>query len=93
MIVVEGEFGVGKPDERVHRHAMTALGVTESDTWVVGDNFGWEVEAPQALGMKAVWCDHRDEGIPPHETAIPDRIVKVISELVPTDARTSGHAL
>lgn len=89
VVVVEGEFGVGKPDERVYRHAMAALGVTEADTWVVGDNFGWEVEAPQAMGIKAVWCDHRAEGVPAHETAEPDRIVTAISELLPHDARDS----
>ena len=82
VIVVEGEFGVGKPDPRVYRHAMTALGVTEADTWVVGDNFGWGVEAPQALGIKAVWCDHAAEGVPAHETAVPDLIVTAISELL-----------
>jgi putative hydrolase of the HAD superfamily len=86
VIVVEGEFGVGKPDPRVYRHAMEALGVAADDTWVVGDNFGWEVEAPQALGIKAVWCDHRAEGIPAHETAVPDRVVHAISELLPGDA-------
>ena len=84
-IVVEGEFGVGKPDPRVYHHAMDVLGVTATDTWVVGDNFGWEVEAPQALGIRAVWCDHRAEGIPSHETAVPDRIVNAISELLPAD--------
>ncbi|MEO2003386.1 MAG: HAD family hydrolase, partial [Candidatus Poribacteria bacterium] len=82
VIVVEGEFGVGKPDPRVYRHAMTALGVTEADTWVVGDNFGWEVEAPQGLGIKAVWCDHEAGGIPAHGTAVPDLIVTAISELL-----------
>ncbi len=84
-IVVEGEFGVGKPDPRVYRHAMDTLGVGVADTWVVGDNFGWEVEAPQALGIKAVWCDHAREGIPSHEAAVPDRVVHAISELLPGD--------
>jgi putative hydrolase of the HAD superfamily len=91
VIVVEGEFGVGKPDPRVYHHAMAQLDVTVENTWVVGDNFGWEVEAPQALGMKAVWCDHRREGIPAHETAVPDRIVTAISELLPA-AESQGES-
>ncbi len=82
VIVVEGEFGVGKPDERVYRHAMRELGVTPAETWMVGDNFGWEVEAPQALGITAIWCDHAAGGIPAHETATPDRIVTSIAELL-----------
>ncbi|MAF10161.1 phosphoglycolate phosphatase [Candidatus Poribacteria bacterium] len=82
VIVVEGEFGVGKPDERVYRHAMRELGVTPAETWMVGDNFGWEVEAPQALGITAVWCDHAATGVPAHETATPDRTVTSIAELL-----------
>jgi putative hydrolase of the HAD superfamily len=85
VIVVEGEFGVGKPDPRVYRHAMGALGVTPEQTWMVGDNFGWEVEAPQALGITAIWCDHAATGIPAHETATPDRVVTSISELLPRE--------
>jgi putative hydrolase of the HAD superfamily len=35
-ILIEGEFGVGKPDARVYHAAMSALGSVPSDTWMVG---------------------------------------------------------
>lgn len=81
-IVIEGEFGVGKPDHRVFRHAMEQLGVGPDDTWMVGDNLEWEVASPQKLGIHCIWVDHRDEGLPEQTPAQPNRIVRAISELV-----------
>ena len=44
-IQIEGEHGFGKPEERAYLHAMEALGVTAKDTWMIGDNLEWEVDA------------------------------------------------
>jgi putative hydrolase of the HAD superfamily len=57
-VQIEGEHGFGKPEERAYQHAMQALGVGPSETWMVGDNLEWEVVAPQRLGIYAVWHDH-----------------------------------
>ena len=37
-ILIEGEFGAGKPDESVFRRMLEQLGVTAGDTWMVGDD-------------------------------------------------------
>ncbi len=37
-ILIEGEFGVGKPDERVYLHALDQLKVLPKEAWMVGDN-------------------------------------------------------
>ena len=63
-IQIEGEHGFGKPEERAYLHAMEALGVTAPDTWMIGDNLEWEVEAPQRLGIYAIWIDVHGEGLP-----------------------------
>ena len=81
-IILEGEFGVGKPDRRVFDHALKELDSTPADTWMVGDNLQWEVAAPQALGLKGIWVDWRGTGLPPDSTVTPDRIVQSISELI-----------
>jgi putative hydrolase of the HAD superfamily len=81
-IQIEGEHGFGKPEERAYRHAMTALGVAATETWMVGDNLEWEVAAPQRLGIHAIWYDPAGDGIPPGSTATPDRIVRSLSELL-----------
>jgi putative hydrolase of the HAD superfamily len=82
-IQIEGEHGFGKPEERAYLHAMQALDVTAADTWMIGDNIEWEVEAPQRLGIYAIWMDVHGEGLPAGSTVKPDRIIRSLSELVP----------
>jgi len=81
-IQIEGEHGFGKPEERAYLHAMEALGVTASDTWMVGDNLEWEIVAPQRLGIYAIWMDVHGEGLPAGSIVKPDRIIRSLSELL-----------
>src|SRR5207249_3622441 len=37
-VLIEGEFGVGKPDPAVYRHVLTTLGADPAETWMVGDH-------------------------------------------------------
>jgi putative hydrolase of the HAD superfamily len=82
-IQIEGEHGFGKPDERAYLHAMEVLGVTAAETWMVGDNLEWEVEAPQRLGIYAIWIDVHGQGLPTDSTVRPDRIIRSLTELLP----------
>ena len=81
-IIVEGEFGIGKPNDEVYLHAMETLGVRPDETWMVGDNFEWEVVAPKRLGITAIWVDARAEGLPQAPSVMPDRIISSITELI-----------
>jgi putative hydrolase of the HAD superfamily len=83
-IQIEGEHGFGKPEERAYLHAMDALGATAEDTWMVGDNLEWEVVTPQRLGIYAIWMDVHGEGLPEGSTIKPDRIIRSLSELLPS---------
>ena len=85
-IQIEGEHGFGKPEERAYRHAMQALGVTASETWMIGDNLEWEVEVPQRLGIYAIWIDVHGEGLPADTPIRPDRIIRSLTELLPNEA-------
>jgi putative hydrolase of the HAD superfamily len=82
-IQIEGEHGFGKPDLRAYQHAMQALGVTASETWMIGDNLEWEIEVPQRLGIYAIWMDAHGEGLPAQSTVKPDRIIRSLTELLP----------
>ena len=86
-IQIEGEHGFGKPDDRAYLHAMSALGVEARDTWMIGDNLEWEVVAPQRLGIYAIWIDTHGEGLPPGSTIKPDRIIRSLTELLPSVKR------
>ncbi|MCI0438521.1 MAG: HAD family hydrolase [Chloroflexi bacterium] len=81
-ILIEAEFGAGKPDERVYRHALEQLGVTPSEAWMVGDNLEFDVAGPQKLGICGIWIDHAGKGVPALSKVRPDRIVVSISELI-----------
>jgi len=82
-IQIEGEHGFGKPDDRAYLHAMQALGVEARDTWMIGDNLEWEVEAPQRLGIYAIWLDAHGAGLPAESAVKPDRIIRSLAELLP----------
>jgi len=81
-IQIEGEFGQGKPELDVYRHALEKLGCDACDAWMVGDNYEWEVVAPQSLGICGIWYDPFDAGIPAHATAKPSCVIKRLAELV-----------
>ena len=80
-IQIEGEFGCGKPDQRVYVAALTALGARPQTTWMVGDNLEWDVAAPQRLGLSGIWLDGARTGLPAGTNVQPQRIIHALSEL------------
>jgi putative hydrolase of the HAD superfamily len=80
-IVIEGEFGVGKPHESVFRTLLSALSADPSSTWAVGDNLEFDVIAPMDLGLFGIWVNARQRGLP-EGAAKPDRVITGLSELV-----------
>ena len=81
-IQIEGELGVGKPDERAFRLALDALGVEATEAWMVGDNLEFDIRGAQQAGIYAVWVDARGGGLPDGTTVRPDRIIGALSDLV-----------
>ena len=81
-IVIEGEFGVGKPDERVFHHARRELDIPFESTWMVGDNLEADIAPAVALGMHTVWVDGAGAGLPDDAASRPHRVVREISELM-----------
>ena len=81
-VLVEEEFGAGKPDEQVYIHALEKLDATPSEAWIVGDNLEWEVSAPQRLGITAIWHNPNGRGLPQGSSVQPDRIIRSLSELL-----------
>ena len=80
-ILVEGELGFGKPDERVYRRALTELGVKPEEAWMAGDNLEFDVAAPQRLGVSGVWIDLQGRGLPRGSAVKPHYIVRSLAEL------------
>ena len=81
-IIIEDEFGVGKPDPRVYRHAMGQLAVRPAEAMMVGDNLHADISGAQSLGIYAVWVDWKGGGLPENSPITPDGAVRTISELL-----------
>ncbi|QHT60868.1 HAD family hydrolase [Paenibacillus lycopersici] len=79
LILIEGEFGTGKPEQAVYLHAMQELNVKAEEAWMVGDNFDWEIVAPQAVAMKGVWVNPKR--LAPTGGITPFRTIETLSEL------------
>ena len=80
-ILIEEEFGVGKPDERVYLHVIEQLDTSPSESWMVGDNLEWEVATPQRLGIFSIWVDSDGTGLPETANVKPGRIIRRLSTL------------
>lgn len=82
VIVIEGEFGHGKPHPNVFLHAMTSVGSHGGDSLHIGDNLYADVGGAKSAGMHAAWI-HRDrlelKETPEHA---PDRVFAHLGDLL-----------
>ncbi len=81
-ILIEGEFGAGKPDKSVFMHTIDILGVSTENAWMVGDDLKRDILGANEAGIFSVWVDWQNKGLPDSAPAQPDRIINTISELV-----------
>jgi putative hydrolase of the HAD superfamily len=82
VIVIEGEFGAGKPDEVVYRHALAALGARPERASMVGDHLEFDVAGSQRLGMRGIWIDRAGAGLPAAGAVKPALIIRSLDELL-----------
>ncbi len=80
-VLIEGEFGYGKPHQAVYLEALNRLGTKPEETWMVGDNYEWEVVGPMQHGIRGIWIDHAGEGLPETAEVEPYAIIHSITEL------------
>ena len=81
VIVIEGEFGAGKPDEVVYRHALAALRTAPAAAVMIGDHLEFDVEGSQRAGLRGIWLDRAGDGLPPGSAVRPHRIIRGLAEL------------
>ena len=81
VMVIEGEFGAGKPDEAVYRHALDTLRARAEETCMVGDHLDFDVAGAQRLGIRGIWVDRARAGLPAGCVVRPDSIIRELSEL------------
>jgi putative hydrolase of the HAD superfamily len=87
-VIVSEAVGVQKPDRRIFRLALDALGVEPERAWFVGDNPVNDVLGAAAAGLTAVWF--RGGGGWPEAHPEPSRSIDALGELVPLVDRALG---
>jgi HAD superfamily hydrolase (TIGR01509 family) len=80
-IFIEGELGFGKPDVKVFKMAMEAVGTDKEKIIMVGDKLEWDIRGAAEAGIASVWCDYNKEGLPSGCADKPDHVINDISEL------------
>jgi putative hydrolase of the HAD superfamily len=81
LIIVEGEFGAGKPHADVFKAALDYFKAAAAETCMVGDDLERDIRGAQALGIFSIWVDWRRKGLPEGSAISPDCIVSSLAEL------------
>nr|WP_245976406.1 HAD hydrolase-like protein [Paenibacillus prosopidis] len=66
----------------MYHHAVNQLSVKPEEAWMVGDNFEWEVIAPQQIGIKGIWINLKGINTASFHQIQPYQSIKAINELV-----------
>ena len=80
-IVVSGDYGFRKPDPRLFRYALDALGVAAEDAVHVGNDMHRDVFGARELGLRTVMFDS-DQGTKEHPDTVPDHTITDHRELL-----------
>jgi len=81
-IVIESEFGAGKPDQRVFRAALEQMDALPTQAWMIGDDLMRDIQPAQLLGMGTVWVDIENSGLPGSSPIVPMLTVHAVADLV-----------
>ena len=80
FVIVSEEAGYAKPDPRIFRDALNAMGLSSPErVMFVGDNPVADIDGAKRFGMKAAWARRGREypaGLPP-----PDYVIDFVTEV------------
>ena len=80
FIIVSEDQGYAKPDPRIFRDALTALGLTSpGDVLFVGDNPVNDIDGARAFGMRTAWVSRGKQF--PAELAAPYVVIERVTDL------------
>lgn len=79
VILISGDVGWRKPNQRIFQKALESLRVDASETVFVGDSVLFDIEGPKKVGMKTVLIRKSSTG--EKETGNPDAVINELDEL------------
>ena len=79
-VIISEEQGYAKPDPRIYRDALTALGLASPEAVLfVGDNPVTDIDGARAFGMRTAWVNRGREF--PAELQPPDIVIERVTDL------------
>jgi putative hydrolase of the HAD superfamily len=81
-ILIEGEWGVGKPDSSIFAEALRRIECSPDEVWMVGDNFEADIEGAASVGIAGVWVQH-GRPLPRGRRAEPLACIDHVRQLLP----------
>jgi len=82
FILIEGEFGVGKPDPCVFKYGLEQFGASPAQVWMIGDDLEYDMRPAQELGIETVWVNHAKTDLPSNSAITPTRMICSLAELI-----------
>jgi putative hydrolase of the HAD superfamily len=82
LVLIESEFGVGKPDPRVFRFGLEQLGASAHQAWMIGDDLELDIRPAQELGMDTVWVDRAGAPTASDEAVMPTHTIRSLADLL-----------
>jgi putative hydrolase of the HAD superfamily len=82
VIIIEEEFGVEKPDQRIFLHALDQLHISAHEAWMIGDDLDRDIAGSQQVGIFAIWCNVARQELLNTNTLRPDRVIYDLSEVL-----------
>jgi len=80
VLVDSAQVGCAKPDPRIFRHALDALGLGPADATFVGDSLSRDMAGARTLGMRHIWLV--EETAPAQEPCCRgDRVIHSLKDL------------
>ncbi len=80
-IVISGEIGVAKPDQKIFRYALERAGVSAEEALYVGDSPIYDIVGAKGAGMMMAWVNRSGGPIENLESR-PDYVVQSLKELL-----------
>ena len=90
IVVVSAEFGVGKPDASIFRHAVSRLAEPHEQAVMLGDSLARDIDGAQAAGLRAIWINRLGHARPPDRREVAE--VSTLGEAVAMLSNSSFRA-
>jgi FMN phosphatase YigB (HAD superfamily) len=85
-IVISGEIGVAKPDQKIFRYALERAGVSPEEALYVGDSPVYDIVGAKGAGMMMAWVNRAKTPLENLDPG-PDYTMNDLRELLEIESR------